>query len=232
MFMLTALAYLFDGLVLGFFSYRVFLSLRSKKNPFLTFFIGVSTFLSLNFVFYSILISIAIWSKDANYLFWADYSGRLMVYFGSLFAVQIPLYEVSKNVFYRTIGVSFVAILGTLLAVFNLIYRNAPYVDQLGIVHWQSPLWLGVGLAIIILGIWVPTSFIFLVEFAKSGYKLRRSLFLGLGFLLGAVGCAMQDFGTTASSYILINLVTVFGFIMIFLGVLMRAKEHATTNAK
>jgi hypothetical protein len=211
---------------MGIFSIRVILLLRKFYNPFMFYFACVSGFLALNFFTYSAFIMWFLVTKQPTLLFWSDYWGRFFVYLSSVFAIQILLYKLVPKRPERFWGSVIVAALGIFLAVYNFIHPNYPYIDSLQIIHWQSPVWLGLGLAVMIVGIWLPTSFIFLLEFVKSEFRLVKSLYLGAGFLLAALGGALQDFGTTISSYTFINAVLIFGFILIFVGVILKDNQQ------
>ncbi len=223
--MITLFVYILDGLVTGFFTYKLLRSLLKKYNPFMLYFVFVAGFSCLNFIAYAILITYSIKTNQPVFLFWADYFGRFFAYIASIFAIQILLYKLVPKRPERIWGSIIIGALSLYLAIYNLFHPNFPYIDKLQIIHWQSPLWLGLGLAVILLGIWLPTSVIFLLEYVKSKFKLTKSLYLGSGFLIGSIGASFQDFGTNVPSYILINFLFLIGFVLIFIGILLKGTE-------
>jgi hypothetical protein len=95
---------------------------------------------------------------------------------------------------------------------------NHPYIDKLGIIHWQAQPFLGLGLAIVFISVWIPASYVFVTEFIKSKFTSLKALFLGVGFLLGAVSGFLQDFAFSTLQYLVVNLSLALGFVLIFIG--------------
>jgi hypothetical protein len=216
--MLTMLVYFINGVILAFFAVKVYLSIRKKSNPYMGYFMGTAAFYSLSMLSYTFLISTAIITKDNIFLYWSDFIGRLFLYIGSLFAVQIALYHFLPKSNKRFLASIFLGVISFFLVIYNLLYPNYPYFDQYKIIHWQASPLLGAGLAFVFVCVWIPASYVFIREFIKSGFTSVKAFLLGSGFFLGSVSGLLQDFSVTTVQYLVVNLALALGFILIFFG--------------
>jgi len=164
-------------------------------------------------------------SQNYILLFWSNVIARLFLYLSGAFIVQLALYlyfPKSKKRLY----VSYLIVLyGIVMFFLNLTLSCRPFIDSLGILNLNSPLWFGFLFIIPLLFIWVSLSFVFLVEFFKSGFRSIKSLVIGFGFLLGAISGAAQDFAKTTLEYFSINMLLGLGFVLIFIGMFIKDKN-------
>ncbi len=91
--MLTLAVYIINCIVMAIFAVKTIAAVRKSYNPFLFYFTVVAFTFFLSFAVYTALVGYSIVANLPVYLFWADYFGRLIVYIGSVIAVQIPLYK-------------------------------------------------------------------------------------------------------------------------------------------
>lgn len=216
--MITAFVYFINGLIMAYFSYKTYVSLNKKDNPFLFYFFGTTFSYFISFLLYVVLIVFSVKLNNPELVFWSDYFGRIFLYIGSAFAAQIFLYKYFPKTKKRYLFSFAILLAGLILAIYNFFNPNPAFIDSSGIVHWEASFILASGLALIFLSVWIPNSVIFIYEFLKSKMRSRKALLLGLGFLLGALGGLFQDFAATTLEYILINFMLGLGFILIFLG--------------
>lgn len=216
--MITALVYLINGIVMAFFSVKVYRSLKQKFNPYLLYFLGTTAFYCLSLFAYFFLVLAYLIQHEPHLLFWSDYLGRFFLYAGSAIAIQIPLYKFFPKSKLRYLATLFLSIIGISLAVYNFYHQNQPYLDASGAVHWEADAILAGGLAFMFLSVWIPTTIVFGIEFIKSKFKSLKSFLLSTGFLISAICGSFQDYSRTPFQYIVVNLLMAVGFILIFIG--------------
>lgn len=215
--MITALVYFINGLVMLFFVIKLHRSLKNKKNnPYLNYFLGTTGFYCAALLAYTVLLTLGVLYENSTLLFYSDFIGRILIFIGTAFALQIPLFKKIPKFKYRYLASFLLLFVASLIMIYNYFNPNIPTVDSLNIVYWNAPNIVAYGFGLIVMGVWLPTATIFLLESFKE--KSVKAFFLGIGFFLGALSGILQDFGRNTLEYVIINLLLAIGFILIFFG--------------
>lgn len=218
--MISAIIYLIDTIIIGIFCYKVYSIGYGKKanNKFANYFFWATLFMTISYIKSAIIIPISAITNNNDLLFWADFVGRALFYTAAIFSVQAPLYKFfpkSKKI----IIVSYIyGLIGIPLLIYQFYIRNAPTINDAGIVIWNPDIFLTIGMGIMLILPWVLTSFIFIREYIKSKFSLPKSLLIGLGFFTVCAGAIFQDAAVTVFWYVSFSIPLMVGFIMILTG--------------
>jgi hypothetical protein len=180
--------------------------------------LGTALFYSASMFAYVFYIGLALYTANNYNLYLGDFFGRSLLYIGSLFAIQITLYNLwpkSKKRFFASFVLGLISLF---YIIYNYLNPNHPYIDRLQIVHWEASPVLASGLAVVLFTVWVPASIVFFHQFYKSKFKSLKAFLLGSGFLLGAITGILQDYVVSTVGYLNVNLFLSIGFILIFSG--------------
>jgi hypothetical protein len=212
--------YLITGVVIGVFCYESYSTGYGKgiKNPFSNYFFWVALFMSIAFLHSVVIIPISITIPHSDLLFWTDLAGRALFYIAAVFSVQIPLYQLFPKSKKTIIFPYAFGVIGALLLVYQLCYRNIPIISSSGIVNWNADIVLAAGMAILLIIPWGAISFIFIRQFVKSKFSLPKSFLLGTGFFLICIGALFQDLSSTVITYIFFGTLLVIGFLFALAG--------------
>jgi hypothetical protein len=219
--------YLIASIVLGVFSYESYSTGYGKgiKNPFANYFFWSTLFFSIAFLKSAVIIPIAALYTGSDILFWADFVGRTLFYTGAIFSVRVPLYKLfpkSK----KTIIFSYIfGVIGALLLVYQLCYRNIPVISSSGIVNWNADIVLAAGMTFLLILPWAAISIIFIREFIKSEFSLPKSFLLGTGFFLICVSAIFQDLSSSVITYVLFGVLLVVGFLFALAGIFYESEK-------
>jgi hypothetical protein len=218
--MISAIMYLIAGIVIGIFSYECYLTGYGKgaKNPFANYFFWAALFFAISYIQSVVIIMVSTLHSSSDLLFWADFIARAFFYIGAVFSVRVPLYKLfpkSK----KTVIFSYIyALIGVVLMVYQIIYRNIPVMNNSGIINWNAGIVLVVGIAILLIVPWAAISYIFLREFIKSKFSLLKPFLLGSGFFLICIGGSFQDLSSTVIQYIFFGILLAVGFLSALAG--------------
>lgn len=224
--MTVFLIFLFSTLVIIFFIYRLFLSLKKKDNPFVKFFLLTLILYGIGEVIGLGIITAYLYSNQAHLLYWLDVFSRSSTYLGSIFIIQIPLYLYGIKTKYRYIVSALFFISSLFFFLYNLSIRYQPFFDSTGAIHWEAPLTVSLGFALITLAAWVPTAIVFLLKSKKT--KSKKFLLLGIGFFLTSIGTTLQDFSKSNFQFNLFYFFLFLGAVSIILG--FELKEKTKVN--
>lgn len=228
--MITLLVYIIIDLVLIFFAYKLFRSIKKEYNLFSAYFLYAILIYSLGQTLSVLSIIIYYFSQQAMLLYLVDVIGRLSLYSGSAILAQVPLYLYFPESKKRYLASYLIFAIGLVSFFYNLTLKYYPFIDSAGIIRWETPLSLGAIMGITLICVWLPTSIVFLIQFVKSSYRSMRSLLLGLGFLFATFGGIAQDFGRDSIEYLLINSFFIIGFALVFSGVLINEKSNKSAG--
>ncbi|MDD3035381.1 MAG: hypothetical protein PHO93_00485 [Candidatus Saccharimonadaceae bacterium] len=218
--MITALAYLFNGIVVGIFAYKCY-SIGYKnglKNSFTNYLFWTTLLVAIVAFKMSIMVAAAFYNSNETLLFWSDITTRPLYYISSIFAVQIPLYKYYPNDKRRFIFSYIAGALGIALVIYQVFNRNIPTFGANGIIDWHPDLILTTGMGCLMVAPWAATSFIFIREYLTSKSKNLKSILLGFGFMLIVVGVFGQEYTNIVSLYITFNIISLLGYLFALAG--------------
>ncbi len=219
--MISAIMYFIAGIVIGTFSCASYMTGYGKgiKNPFAILFFWSALFIALGCFKSAILIPIAILTENKDLLFWNDFIGRGLYYISAIFCVRVPIYKIFPKSKKTVIASYMVALIGIMLLIYQLIFRNTPILSNVGIINWKADIVMAVGIAILFILPWAAISYIFISEFIRSKFSSHKPLLLGLGFFLVCVGGIFQDMSTTVAAFVFFGIVFVTGFLLSLAGI-------------
>jgi len=229
--MITAIIYFIDGLILSIFCYKLYHSVSGKitKNPFTFYFLWALFFPAVNAFYSAICITIAIIYPTFISLSLINVTARTLFYIGSIFAVQIPLYKYFPKSRWRYVFSYMFGAVGVALTIYHIVaVSSVPAIGENGIVNWQTDTILNIGMAILVIGPWLASSVIFILEFIRSKFRLTKSLFLGVGFLLVCVGAVFQNSSGplfTQFWYVFFSVILMVGWLFTLAGMFYEAEN-------
>ena len=106
-----------------------------------------------------------------------------------------------------------VALIGIVLLIYQLIFRNTPILSNVGIIDWKADIVMAVGIAILFILPWAAISYIFISEFIRSKFTLPKPFLLGSGYFLICVAAIFQDLSTTVTTYVFFGMLLIVGFL-------------------
>lgn len=229
--MITAIIYFIDGVILSLFCYRLYLSVSGKitKNPFVFYFLWALFFYVLNAFYSAIFTALAIIYPSYISLSLINTIARVFFYIGSIFAVQIPLYKYFPKSRRRYIFSYLFGAIGIALLVYQIFAaHDIPVLGKNGVVDLHADMVLNVGMAILVVGPWLASSVIFILEFVRSKFKLIKPLLLAIGFLLASIGAVFQNSSGpffTLFWYIFFSVVLMLGWLFTLAGMFYEVEE-------
>lgn len=218
--MITAFTYFIGSIVVGIFAYKCYSIGYGKKlkNSFANYLFISTSLISLSMLKSAILIPIAYYTKNNDLLFWSDFIGRAMYYLVAVFTVQIPLYKFYLNDKRRFIFSVIYAIVGIIMLIYQLTYRNQPFIQSNGLVDWNSNLALVIAIIYLLMLPWLVTAIIFVKEFIDSKFKSPKPLLIGLGFFSICIGGIFQDAFNEVYPFISFVIVLMLDYLFILSG--------------
>lgn len=219
-FVLPGIGAFIDCLVLLFFFYRIRKS-TTKDNSFFYYFNRFTLFFGLFYLLLS--VPLLLFPHNSSLIGWGYLIGHAFAYisFGYLSRVT---WLIAKPSFDSSILFKAYLALGAALTALNLYLFNSPFVQN-GIADWdQNPL---VATLIIILGltVFLPAAVLFIRESIRQPKNRKRYMFIGISFLLIILSGLLHDIATTASVYLVADIVSIFGYMLMLWGVLSGVKS-------
>lgn len=214
-----------NSLILLFFYYK--LQINNKKNNnyfnyfkgFVLFFCIFMTIISILTIFFPRSLSIA----GQGYLI-----GHFFLYIACAYMVRIwlsitnPLFN-SINVF------KFYIIWGLVVTLLNIYFFNYSLFSKDALtLQWAKP-FVSITIIIMIISSLLPAAIVFIKEAINQPKQRARYLLIGASLLTIIVGGPLHN---TKSLYLLADLVTAIGFLLLFWGVISGMKSNTTKRIK
>lgn len=224
--MLLILIYLFANLMIWFFIYKLRLLIRDEQNKYAIYFIYSMIIMGIGEIIGLLLLIVYYFSQQPQILYWLDVITRAALCMGSVLLIQMPLYLFFANRKSRYLYSVIFLLMALALFFYNLTLKYQPYIDQSGYIHWEAPIVLSIGFAVVAFSAWLSTAFIFLIDFINGKFENLKSLFLSIGFIMIGIGIVFQDFVKSDLLFGLLYITMISGGLIIFFALKGKPKKR------
>ncbi|MDP2736976.1 MAG: hypothetical protein Q8O59_04340 [bacterium] len=163
---------------------------------------------------------------------WAYIIGHMFLYLSLAFTVMVPLELAFPGKKIKNIYFSLIALFGLFITYINIIKPNNPiYESKTGITLLNADPLVGKLIPVIVLLSWGVSALIFLYNGIKSRHNrlaIVRSSVISLGFILLIVGGPMHDLARTSLQFLMADILTIFGFLVLASGTLLKLRISET----
>jgi glucose-6-phosphate-specific signal transduction histidine kinase len=176
-------------------------------------------------------IPIILFSKSSFIIGLGFVIGHMFLYTAYAYLVRIwllitrPSFD-SSNIFRLYV------VLGLAITILNVYYFNYPVINEHGIVLWNTQLPVAIAIAIMSMSSLLPAAITFIRESFKQPKQRKRFLLIGLSFLAIIIGGPLHDVANTVIIYLIADIITISGFLLMFWGVVSDVKSVIIKGAE
>lgn len=168
----------------------------------------------------------------ASVITWAYIIGHMFLYLSLAFTVMVPLELTFPGKKIKNIYFSFIVLFGLFITYINIIRPNNPiYERETGITLFNADPLVGKLIPVIVLLSWGVAALIFLYNGIKSRNNrlaMVRSSVTSLGFIFLIVGGPMHDLASTSLQFLMADILTLLGFLVLASGTLLKLQIDET----
>lgn len=225
---ITGIGHVIDFSVLIYFYYRIRKS-DVANNKFYFYFERFT--LSMSMFFLIMALPNLFFPNDSVMLGLGYVIGHIFLYVSYAYLARIALFIFKPS--FNSINIYRIYLLAAAaITALNIIFFNYPVVQADGITAYNAAGPIGIAITAISILTLLPSAILFIREAFRQPQHMRRFIHIGLSFLFIIVGGPLHDIATTSTMYIVADVVTTLGFLLMLLGVVIGTKSAITSNKR
>lgn len=220
---LSAILFLIGSILLFFFAFRI-KKAQKRAQTLIGKYIGKMAFFSaIGMAIYSFMCFF--FYKNSTLLGLFNIIGETFYLIAFVYGFSLFLYLIKPNLSQsKILKIGFFLIVVATIS--HFIFFPKPTVDYRGVLHFNAPPVPGLTYSLFSLAGILPLSFAFFREAIKKPYLRLKTLVLGIALLLIFIAGVLLSIFTQTFVYIFSFSLQTFGFFLLFLGALIKAKEE------
>jgi len=223
---ITGIGHSLDFLVLIYFYYRIRKS-RVVNNKFYYYFERFT--LSMSIFFLLMAIPNLFFPNDSNLLGLGYVVGHVFLYLAYAFLIRVSLF-IMKPSFDSKYIFKLWLLMGAAITALNIYHFNLPVIMGNGVTAYNADASVGFAITAISILTLLPSAVLFIRECMVMPQQCRRFALIGASFILIIIGGPLHDTASTTLLYVIADVVTTAGFIVMFIGVIAGNKSAITTK--
>jgi len=116
-------------------------------------------------------------------------------------------------------------VLGLAATVLNVYLFNLPVVNESGVTLWNAQPPVAMAIVLILISALLPAAVVFIKAAIKQPKERKRFMLIGVSLIVIIIGGPLHDIATTASVYLVADIVSIIGYMLMLWGVLSGVKS-------